>query len=503
MESENPKIKPMAVSQNRERLIVGGLCFFAALHVFIYSAAFPFFTNVDEPSHLGTILKFAHGEIPRTFDGFSAETIRCLALYNSSFYVGPATNTDSLLSLTQNLAATGSGSALAVPPPKYNGTNYQNSQPPVYYAVEGACWKIGEQLGIDEGHRLYCLRFVNIPIVALVVWLGWLAAKNLFPDQPFHRLAVPALIAVMPQSAFYSLESDTFSPLFFGAAFLLLLRLDQAEVPSPWLGAAAGLALAGTFLVKVNNAPPLLITAVWVMLWIWRRWRAGKLRPALPSLMSLGACAIVPVAAWSIWCRHTFGDFTGTRLKAEYWTWTPKPFAEWWSHPLFSLYGVRKFFALFLSQFWQGEFTRHCQPMALRVPSWIYALATVGLLALALLKLVRRPALLTALQRRTLWFGIFAFASCAAFLMYICVAFNFNHSPVPTPQFPFLTCGRFALSALIPFMLLLATGLDEALGRTATRNKFLVLAAILACMLGTEAATNWPAFGDQHNWFHL
>jgi hypothetical protein len=503
MQPDISEDRPETWETRRERFIVGGLCLFAAIHVFIFCAAFPFFTNVDEAAQLGTLLKFAHGEVPRSFDAFSGETVRCQALYSSPFYLGGATYRSGANVQPWRLPPAQRDEWIAANASRYGGTNYQNSQPPIYYAVVSTAWKAGGAMGVDDGRRLYWMRFVNVPFVVVAVWLGWWAARLVFPASSFHRLAVPALLAFMPQSAFYSLESDTFSPVFFGLAFVLLLRLSAAETPSVWLGAAAGLALAGAFLVKMTNVPPLMVAAGFFLSWVWRLWRTGELGRWFTTVAALGLCALVPAATWSIWCKQTFGDFTGTRIKAEFWTWAPKPLADWWPHPIFTLPGAKKFLALFLSEFWQGEFTWHVQPMALRLPSWIYEITTVALLAVVLVALLRRPALLTELQRRALWFGFFAFTSCAAFLAYVSISYNFNHCPIPNPEFPYLTIGRQALGALIPFMLVFVTGLNTVMFRATPRTKFLVLGIILAAMLGAEIVTDRRAFGDPYNWFYL
>ena len=59
------------------------------------------------------------------------------------------------------------------------------------------------------------------------------------------------------------------------------------------------------------------------------------------------------------------------------------------------------------------------------------------------------------------------------------------------------------LGALIPFLLLITSGLDRLLNRFGIRTKFLALGAILLVMLVTEIATDWPVFSSPYNWFHL
>jgi hypothetical protein len=41
-----------------ERKLVLLFCMAAAFHVFVFSAAFPFFDNLDEPMHLDLALKY-------------------------------------------------------------------------------------------------------------------------------------------------------------------------------------------------------------------------------------------------------------------------------------------------------------------------------------------------------------------------------------------------------------------------------------------------------------
>jgi len=44
-----------------------------------FSAAFPFFSNVDEDLHFDLITQYSHGHLPRTFDPLKEETHGCSA----------------------------------------------------------------------------------------------------------------------------------------------------------------------------------------------------------------------------------------------------------------------------------------------------------------------------------------------------------------------------------------------------------------------------------------
>jgi hypothetical protein len=48
-----------------ETPLIATLCVVAALRVFIFSASFPFFNNLDEQNHADLTLKYARGYWPR------------------------------------------------------------------------------------------------------------------------------------------------------------------------------------------------------------------------------------------------------------------------------------------------------------------------------------------------------------------------------------------------------------------------------------------------------
>ena len=59
------------------------LCLVACVRVFVYSAAFPFFNNVDEQAHLDLVCKYSHGHVPRQLEGFGRESAELITLYQS------------------------------------------------------------------------------------------------------------------------------------------------------------------------------------------------------------------------------------------------------------------------------------------------------------------------------------------------------------------------------------------------------------------------------------
>ena len=496
---------PATSSESQEHRIVWLLCLFAATHVFVFSAAAPFFSNVDEQIHFDLAVKYSQGHLPRSLEPVSPEMVPYATLYGSPEYVGIPTNypegqfppppwTLPLEKVRPALVAkTAAWQAV---------TNYEAAQPPLYYTLAALWWRLGKGCGFHDGPLLYWLRFLNLFFVVALVWLGYVAARLVFPEREFLRLGVPALLAFIPQSAFYSIQNDVLSPLTFGAAFILLVRFLRAEIPSVRLGTLTGLALAATFLTKISNLPLLAMSGLAVLFKMGCLARSGKLRAACPSLAVLALCAGLPMIAWLAWCKHTFGDFTGTAAKIQFLNWTPKPLGEWWRHPIFTPHGLWTFVSGLMATFWQGEFLWHRQPLASPVVDTIYAISSVGFVGVAVIALVFRSA--PASQRQALWFAFASFLAAAAFLGFLSIIYDFHDCFYPSRAHPYFTSGRLMLGALIPFLLLYLYGLDRVLSRV--KNNWLrplVLAGMVLFMLISEIIIDWRLFPNAYNWFHL
>lgn len=284
---------PAAISEPRERKIVLLLCVLAAIHIFVFSAAFPLINNVDEQAHFDLAVKYSHGHVPRTLEPLSRESMQYIVIYGSQEFLWPpetfAGGTFPPPPWTQPMEKI--APVLLAREAQWQGVNHESSQPPLYYAMAGSWWHPGQWLGLDGGRLLYWLRFLNILFVVALVRLGHAAAKTIFPGNFFLRLGVPALLAFMPQTAFYSINNDVLSRISFGAAFFCLTHLLQTNTPTTWIAAVTGLALAATYPTKAVNIPLLAISLLMVSLKILCLVKAGKIRTSLPALAVLALCA--------------------------------------------------------------------------------------------------------------------------------------------------------------------------------------------------------------------
>ena len=335
--------KPPAKTRERKMILL--LCLVASVRVFIFSAAFPFFNPVDEQRHFDLAVKYSQGHVPRALERVSAEATPYVVIYGTREFLWASNNfpieqfpppwTQPMEKIAPKL--------LSWQASWNNETNHEAAQPPLYYTLAGLWWHGGKACGFHDGFLLYWVRFLNIYFIVALVWLGYVAAQMIFPENLFLKVGVPALLAFFPQTAFYSIQNDVLSPLCFGAAFICLVRWLRADAPGVWLGTATGLALAATYLTKISNLPLLAVSGAVVLFKISRLAKAGKLRAAFPALAALALCAGLPIGGWRAWTKCHFGDFTGTTAKIQFLGWTHKSFGEWWQHPIFTPHGLWTF----------------------------------------------------------------------------------------------------------------------------------------------------------------
>ena len=481
------------------------MCLLAAIHVFIYAAAFPFFNNVDEQAHFDLAVKYSHGQIPQALEAPSAETTPYVAIFSTLEYLWPSSNFP-----TEQFPPPWTQPMEKIAPmlisreAAWNRTiNHDSSQPPLFYMLAGLWWHLGKICGLHDGFLLYWLRFLNIVFVTALVWLGWTASRIIFPENLFLRIGVPALIAFMPQTAFYSIQNDTLSPLCFGAAFVLIVKFLRAEIPTSVMGAVAGLALTAAFLTKATNVPLIIISLVFIVLKIRRLWQEQKLLAAAPAVLLLAICAGLPAAVWIAWCKINFGDFTGSGEKIKFLGWSYKSFLEWSYNPIFTPSGLWAFVSGNLASFWNGEFCWHGRSLVPPVLGDLDAIVSICLFGFALAHLARQSSTARGSQRQALWFAATGFIATLAFLGFISIIYDFHDCVYPSREHPYFTSGRLMLGALIPFLLLFVYGLDRVLKKFGDRTKFLVLAGIILFLLLSETAIDWPVFSSQYNWYHM
>ncbi len=336
-----------------ERLLILLLCIVAGLRVFVYSAGFPFFSNIDEDLHFDLVTQYSKGQPPRSFAPLQDETLNWIVPYASpEFLVSPERFPGGRFpaplwkktgpSVGEEIAVTRAAWSTEI--------NFESSQPPLYYVVASLWWQLGKSLGAVGIQRLYWVRFLNVLLIALVVWLGYATARMIAPDRMDLRIGVPLLLAFVPQNVFYAMNNDVLSPICAGVLFLCVFQWVRATTPSIWRGALTGLAIAAAYLTKVSNSPAIVVALAVVIVRLSQMIRQ-KGHNAFLALAALLLIAAVPIAGWMAWEKFHFGDLTGSNGKIAFLHWTRKPFTDWWQHPLFTLRGLCIFWADLIGSF--------------------------------------------------------------------------------------------------------------------------------------------------------
>jgi predicted membrane protein DUF2142 len=488
-----------------ERGLILAFCFLAALRVFVFSAAFPFFNNVDERAHVDLVFKYANGDFPRGLPHFSPEAVRYLWLYASPEYlIEPSSTGDAEFSTpfwTLPPETIADMAATAEPQLKER-INHEASDPPLYYAIMGLWLQFGRWCGLEGGRLLYWIRFLNVPVAAGLVWIAYISTRLIFPERITMRLVVPTLVAFFPQDNLYSVQSDAWSPLFYGLALIGTLKMLRGEL-SIFSATLAGLALAAACLTKTVNLPLLGIVAAFALLTICRQFRERKLHEQFASFVSLAVTATVPVILWMAWNRYAFGDLTGTAAKIDNLGWTMKTIGDWWRHPIFWLHGLGEFWSQLLARFWRGELIWKMHPLACPVADAFYWISS-SLVLVATLTILIGQFDLSNFQRRALWLCFSSFVALVAVLAVLSIAFDFGNCVYPSREHPYFTSGRLLSAATIPFLLLYAFAFDYVANRVKWKSlTFLACGVTVLVIVVSEVTVNAQVFQSPYNFFHM
>jgi hypothetical protein len=494
---------PTRFSGTKERIVVLLFCAMAAARVFLFSAVFPFFNNVDERRHFDLVMKYASGHLPRGAELISPASLPYLARYASpEFLASPEDFEGGYYGPLWAHPAEEVAATIAAIEEIWGRTpNQECSQPPLYYVVAAAWLHVGEWLGLKGGSVLYWIRLLNVPLIASLVWLAHVATRRVFPDQIAMRVGVPLLVASIPQDAFYGIDNDVLSPICFGATFICLVRWFREDQASITLGVVIGASIASAYLAKLTNLPLIIVAVVTVVCWCASRVRDRKLRQAIAPLAAMVGCATIPIAAWMVWIKSNFGDFTGTANKAQLLGWTAKPFWDWWSHPIFTPSGFWTFFSELIASFWRGEFMWHRHTIGWKEMDMFYVLSSLSFLLVAVVSLLRSSKHAGEEQRSALWIAVASFIAAIAFFAVISLPFDFGACINPSRDRPYFFQGRLMAGAMIPFAIFYVYGLSRVVRRP--RLVLPTMVAIVLVITVSDTLANRVAFASAYNWFHM
>ena len=475
--------------------IVLALVAFAAIRVLVFCAAFPVNNNIDEGDHFDVAIFYSRGTVPRALGNHARELRRWTRSWSPEFLTAPELYLQPQKIVRPSLEEQVKANLERIKVER----NHEMLEPPLYYAVAGAWLAVGELLQLPAGVMFYWVRFINALFLGGTVWLGYLIARERFPDRPFMKLGTPALLAFIPQDVLYGINDDVLSPLSCGLLCLGLVHWLNRE--RSVLGAAAltGLGVSAAGLTKMTNLPIVAAALVTVAYLILRS--SGRSRRPIAAALTFAICAS-PLAAWMIWNKLTLGNFTGSAAKLEFLGFSQKPFLKWFEHPLFSLAGVKNFWFELIATYWRGEITWYRKPIANYYVDCVYASGTLILLGGATLGLLKNR---DTRQRVFLMFGLAAFWASVGFLALSSVAIDFGRmgSASPLFEFPGFVCGRLMCGTLVPFAIVAAYGIERLVpSRRSTAWSFGILGALCLMIVSSEAWLHVIVFRSEWNLYH-
>jgi 4-amino-4-deoxy-L-arabinose transferase-like glycosyltransferase len=387
---------------------------------------------------------------------------------------------------------------------RWDRVNHEATEPPVYYALAGAWYRLGRSVGLIGGHLFYWTRFLNSLLFAGVVWVAYLFARDVCPGNRSLALGVPLLVATFPQSSFYGATNDSpLAPMLFAAALYALVRLRRDR--QPWHRyVLAGVLAAATCLIKYSNAA--ILGAVLITLATGVITGSPDVRRHASKLALLGLAAVVPLAAWFTRNGLLSGDLTGSHQKYSMLGWSLKAPAALLDHPFFGRSAPRALFHEFaygvLTTFWRGEITWHGQAMTLRGLEWFFSISSPLFFALAV---IRVGGARDQDERRAIGMSAATVGLAVAALAVLSVVFDFGtRQPYPSAHWPYLVSGRLIAGILVPFATVYVYGLEWGLARVRCRGAALPVIAGLAILITlSQIVVTLPAFRSAYNWFHL
>jgi len=489
----------MKLPEIKLRWIALGLCALAAVRVFVFAAVFPFFNNVDEQAHVDLVVKYSHGHAPRGIEPFASEAALYFAIYSSpEYFVKPEQYGGNYPPPTWLISSEERRKIFDEEVPFWEArANHESGEPPLYYATAGAWMNFGRAFDLHGMSLLYWVRFLNVLFAAGLVWIGFAVARSTFPENQFVQLGVPALLAVWPQSAFYSIQGDALSPILFGIGFLGLIKILKQERLGIFLAIWTGLAIAGTCLIKTSNLP-LPILAIIAVAWKMFRGKRGA-----SDIVALGVFVLsvaIPLTIWFAWNSQHFGDLTATQSKIELLGWTRKPITQWLPHPIFTIHGLSEFWPGLSASFWRGEFVWGLVRMASGFADAFYAISTALIIIASVIFLIRGA---DKDRQPILWLALLSFLSIVAFLVLLSLSFDFGKCPYPSREHPYFTSGRLLNAAAVPFFLLFAYVIDRVSNWTKREwLRWTLLGATLLLLCVSQLQANAPAFSSRYNFFH-
>lgn len=478
-------------------------CLVAVVRIFLGAATLPLFIDVDECQHFDLVLKYARGQwSAKTSEVWDAETVRISILYGTFEYLSPPEKFYGAYPPPGWILPASQQQALIkrYETQMQGHVNYEAHSPPLYYLLAAGWLRLGELGGFTGPFAAYWVRFLNLPLYVSLMLVAYRFCRTYF--SPMVTIAVTAMLGFFPSTTFFSVNSDVACPLTGLVALWMLIRwLTEPKTirGSFW----TGIAVAAALLVKLTNVAILAVCATAIAVdWVRVTRRRSGWQLYTPGVCLLLSVAI-PCGAWILTNHIQLGDWTGTADKVEYLGWTAKPWNELWTHPLFSPAGELTYWKRLCTSFYLGDMNWHGHSWAdavfLNVIAWFsFAMVPFGLLK----GWSRGPSESDHCERLVTLCSFLMILGSIGFLIGLSLVYDFGGCIYPSRDYPFYNSGRLIYGAMVPILVLFATGV-EAVARRAGWLVPLILIVAISTMLPPQFRLFEQVVQNPSNWFHL
>ena len=487
-----------ALNKN-QYLIIGLFTLAVFIKTVLLSAAYPIFTNVDEPEHYDVISKYGRGHIPVSEDIFDDQTSLITIVKSTREYI---LNEQQIAGYKDIYRGKIQDIPEGLKHRILQNTKHrcgEGGQPPLYYSLMALAKIASEKIGLYDEYIVYALRSVNAFFLSALVIMAFIFVKRYYPSDTVLAIGVPVLLMMIPQTAFYQIGNDVLSPLVFLAACYFLFAIIFEKDLKLSTAALAGIFTAAALLTKLSNAPVYLLLGVAVISKMRLIKHTLYKKQIIIGIVIMAFFAVVPPALWFIRNYMVLGDFSGFGNRIEMLGWVRKSFAAWLMHPIFSFKGLFIFARDLIAKSWRGEFAWHGESLRSPVADAIYLGSTL---------LFAGTAMMRAMTRKK--GGIEALLSLIVItfiseLVYLSVSFDFGRCYYPSATYPFITSGRLILGALVPLLILYVQGfriIVARLGASKTAHQLFFLIMIMVVTDVIEFKVNLPVFMAKRNLYY-
>ena len=498
-------LEKSAAQLTRAQMIIALFCVAASLKILFFSVSLPFFP-LDEELHFDAIYKFAHGyQKSRDLPGFDHDTAEIIERYHSPQFLRVPDPGRPFVPL----AFWCHPAEEHLPPELQSRTqtwlqlkNIEIDAPPVYYELEAVWFKIGRLMGYSGLFLLYWLRALNAIGYGFFVLFSWMFVRECYPENSYLQLAVPIFLLVFPQDCFLFLIPNALCATFMAATLLLFARLRSVPNRGVFFYLLTGALAAVTALLGFGNflvAVPLLFVALLILKDAWGREARNQL---LARTIAMLSAAALPMVIWFARNYFVLGNWSGSKSKQEFLTWSAKPLSQWLHHPLFTPSGFAYFVSTLSRNFWRGEVYWASAPRTAWIDP-IYFWLSLILCGTYVVHVFRRRSL-----NRTQSFADYAsialLVASVLFLAFISLPFDFGRCFYPSRAHPYFVSGRLIIGALLPFLIAFLGGLQILCTRISSRlNPLYVAIGLASGIFVTETVLFIPILSSRFNLISL